>query len=106
MWRRRRSARFIGCVIFYYISRRAGASALRRFSPGKQARVKELIDRYDVLTVLVASVLPPPVPDQTLHRDGGRLSFQHLQIRARHRRRAHLSLFADRLPRRPLRRAR
>ena len=52
----------IGCVIFYYISRRAGASALRRFSPGKQARVKELIDRYDVLTVLVASVLPPPFP--------------------------------------------
>jgi len=52
----------IGCLIFYYISRRAGRGALKRFSPGKQARVKELIDRYDVLTVLVASVLPPPFP--------------------------------------------
>ncbi|MCA1564782.1 MAG: VTT domain-containing protein [Acidobacteria bacterium] len=52
----------IGCLIFYYISRRAGTGALRRFSPGKQARVKELIDRYDVLSVLVASVLPPPFP--------------------------------------------
>lgn len=52
----------IGCIIFYYISRRAGRSALKRFSPRKQARVKELIDRYDVLTVLVSSILPPPFP--------------------------------------------
>ena len=52
----------IGCIIFYYISRRAGKSALKRFSPRKQARVKELIDRYDVLTVLVSSILPPPFP--------------------------------------------
>jgi membrane protein YqaA with SNARE-associated domain len=52
----------IGCLIFYYISRRAGTGALKRFSPRKQARVKELIDRYDVLSVLVASVLPPPFP--------------------------------------------
>jgi membrane protein YqaA with SNARE-associated domain len=52
----------LGCLIFYYITRRAGRSALKRFSPRKQARVKELIDRYDVLSVLVASVLPPPFP--------------------------------------------
>jgi len=52
----------IGCLIFYYISRRAGRGALKRFSPRKQERVKELIDRYDVLSVLVASVLPPPFP--------------------------------------------
>jgi membrane protein YqaA with SNARE-associated domain len=52
----------IGCVIFYYISRRAGKGALKRFSPRRQARVKELIDRYDVLTVLVSSILPPPFP--------------------------------------------
>jgi membrane protein YqaA with SNARE-associated domain len=52
----------IGCLIFYYISRRAGKGALKRFSPRKQARVKELIDRYDVLSVLVSSILPPPFP--------------------------------------------
>ena len=52
----------IGCVIFYYISRRAGRGALKRFSPQRQARVKELIDRYDVLSVLVSSILPPPFP--------------------------------------------
>jgi membrane protein YqaA with SNARE-associated domain len=52
----------IGCVILYYISRRTGSRALRKFSQAKQKRVKELIDRYDVLSVLVASVMPPPFP--------------------------------------------
>ncbi|MDQ3258459.1 MAG: VTT domain-containing protein, partial [Acidobacteriota bacterium] len=52
----------VGCVILYYISRRAGRRALERFSAEKQARVKQLVDRYDVLSVLVASVLPPPFP--------------------------------------------
>jgi len=51
-----------GCVILYYISRRAGSRALRKFSPARQKRVKGLIDRYDVLSVLVASVMPPPFP--------------------------------------------
>jgi membrane protein YqaA with SNARE-associated domain len=51
-----------GCLILYYISRRAGRRALEKFPPQKQARVKELVDRYDVLSVLVASVLPPPFP--------------------------------------------
>jgi membrane protein YqaA with SNARE-associated domain len=52
----------VGCVILYYVSRRAGSRALGKFSPAKQRRVKELIDRYDVLSVLVASVMPPPFP--------------------------------------------
>ena len=52
----------IGCVILYYISQRAGRRALARFSEAKQRRVKELIDRYDVLSVLIASLLPPPFP--------------------------------------------
>jgi membrane protein YqaA with SNARE-associated domain len=52
----------VGCVILYFISLRAGRSALEKFPPTKRARVKELVDRYDVLSVLVASVLPPPFP--------------------------------------------
>lgn len=52
----------IGCVILYYISRQAGRRALRKFSEAKQKKVKELIDRYDVLSVLVASLMPPPFP--------------------------------------------
>ena len=51
-----------GCIGLYRISQRAGKRALARFSEAKQNRVKNLIDRYDVLSVLVASVLPPPFP--------------------------------------------
>ena len=52
----------IGCVILYFISKKAGRKALERFDESKQKRVKAWIDRYDVLSVLVASVLPPPFP--------------------------------------------
>jgi membrane protein YqaA with SNARE-associated domain len=52
----------VGCLILYYVSRRAGQRALQRFSEKKQRRVKGWIDRYDVISVLVASVLPPPFP--------------------------------------------
>jgi membrane protein YqaA with SNARE-associated domain len=52
----------LGCLFLYSVSRRAGNRALKKFSQSKQKRVKELIDRYDVLSVLVASVLPPPFP--------------------------------------------
>jgi len=52
----------LGCLILYLVSRRAGAGALAKFSPAKQQRVKELIDRYDVAAVLVATLLPPPFP--------------------------------------------
>lgn len=52
----------LGCFVLYHISRRAGAGALKRFSVEKQERVKNLLERYDVLAVLIASVLPPPFP--------------------------------------------
>ena len=35
---------------------------LNRFSERKQARVKNLIERYDMVAVLVATLLPPPFP--------------------------------------------
>lgn len=52
----------LGCLILYLISRRAGARALSRFSERKQQRVKHLIERYDIVAVLVATLLPPPFP--------------------------------------------
>ena len=61
----------IGCIILYYISRSAGRLALNRFSENKQARVKALIDRYDVFSVLIASVLPPPFPFKLFVVTGG-----------------------------------
>ncbi len=52
----------VGCWILYVVSRRAGSRALSRFSEAKQKRVKDWIDRYDMFSVLVATLLPPPFP--------------------------------------------
>ena len=52
----------LGCWILYLVSRRAGARALNRFSERRQQRVKHLIERYDMIAVLVATLLPPPFP--------------------------------------------
>lgn len=52
----------VGCWILYLISRRAGSRALARFSEKKQTRVKNLIERYDMIAVLAATLLPPPFP--------------------------------------------
>ncbi len=70
----------VGCLIFYYISRRAGRSALKRFSPAKQARVKDLIERYDLLSVLVASILPPPFPFKLFIASAGVFRFSVLRF--------------------------
>jgi membrane protein YqaA with SNARE-associated domain len=51
-----------GCVALYLISRRAGHRALEKFSEKKRKRVSDLLDKYDVLSVLVASLMPPPFP--------------------------------------------
>jgi membrane protein YqaA with SNARE-associated domain len=69
-----------GCVILYYISRRAGRSALSRVSESKQTRVKELIERYDVLSVLVASLLPPPFPFKVFVISAGVFRFSVLRF--------------------------
>jgi membrane protein YqaA with SNARE-associated domain len=69
-----------GCVVLYYISRRAGRSALSRFSESKQTRVKELIERYDVLSVLVASLLPPPFPFKVFVISAGVFRFSVLRF--------------------------
>lgn len=65
----------LGCLILYSVSRRAGSRALARFSESKQKRAKELIDRYDVLSVLVASLLPPPFPFKIFVITAGVLRF-------------------------------
>ena len=52
----------LGCLILYLVSRRAGSRALKRFSEAKQQRVKTLIERYDMMAVLAATLLPPPFP--------------------------------------------
>ena len=72
----------IGCVILYYVSRRAGTRALNKFSPAKQKKVKDWIDRYDVLSVLVASLMPPPFPFKLFVVSAGVVRFSVVRFTA------------------------
>jgi membrane protein YqaA with SNARE-associated domain len=52
----------LGCLIPYYLGRKTGAAALRRFDPARIAKVSRLLDQYDLGCVLVGALLPPPFP--------------------------------------------
>jgi len=52
----------IGSLFLYWVARRGGAAALRKFSAEKRERVQRMLDKYDVWALLLASVLPPPFP--------------------------------------------
>lgn len=70
----------IGCWILYKVSERAGSRMLKKFSEAKQKRVKELIDRYDMFAVLVATLLPPPFPFKLFVMTAGVFRFSLLRF--------------------------
>ena len=52
----------IGSLILYWIARRGGEAALKKFSPEKRERAMRFVDKYDMWALLVAAVMPPPFP--------------------------------------------
>jgi len=52
----------IGCLVLYQITRKAGEGALARIRPEKRMRLRELMDRHDLMTMIVAVLAPPPFP--------------------------------------------
>lgn len=52
----------LGSFILYWIARKSGDAALRKFSAEKRARVERLLEKYDVWALLIAAVFPPPFP--------------------------------------------
>jgi membrane protein YqaA with SNARE-associated domain len=56
----------LGCLFPYWVGYKAGAAALRNFSPEKRARAAALLDRYDTWAMLVGAILPPPFPFKIL----------------------------------------
>jgi membrane protein DedA with SNARE-associated domain len=53
----------IGCLLLYLVGRKGGSPLLRRrFPPKSIERAEKLFERYGLLTVVVPSILPPPMP--------------------------------------------
>jgi membrane protein YqaA with SNARE-associated domain len=52
----------IGSVAPYLIGRASGEAALRKFNAERRERVLRMLKRYDVWSLVLAAVLPPPFP--------------------------------------------
>jgi membrane protein DedA with SNARE-associated domain len=53
----------LGCLILYSVGRRGGSPLLRRkFSQENIERAEKLFEKYGILTVVIPSILPPPMP--------------------------------------------
>src|SRR5262245_39655284 len=61
----------VGSLFLYFLARKGGQAALRKFSPEKRERVEDMINRYDIWALLLAAVLPPPFPCNQFVRSGG-----------------------------------
>ncbi len=66
----------IGSLILYFAALKGGQTVLRKFSPEKRARVEDLLERYDILAMLLASVLPPPFPFKLFVLSAGAFKMQ------------------------------
>lgn len=52
-----------GCLVLYYLGRKGGDSTVRRrFSSERIDRAVAVVQRYGMMAVLIASLLPPPAP--------------------------------------------
>lgn len=53
----------IGCLLLYSLGRKGGSPLLRRrFAQSKIDRAEMLFKKFGILTVLIPSILPPPLP--------------------------------------------
>ncbi len=65
-----------GSLVLYFAARKGGEAVLRKFSPEKRARVEDMLERYDILAMLLASVLPPPFPFKLFVLSAGAFKMQ------------------------------
>jgi membrane protein YqaA with SNARE-associated domain len=53
----------IGCILLFMVGRKGGeALLLRRFKPDKVEIVERYVQKYGLFSVMIPSILPPPMP--------------------------------------------
>lgn len=52
-----------GCLMLYYLARRGGhGAAERRVGKERMTRIRNWFEKYELLTIMVPAILPPPLP--------------------------------------------
>jgi membrane protein YqaA with SNARE-associated domain len=53
----------IGCLVLFIVGRKGGERLLlKRFDPGKVERAERYVQKYGIFSVMIPSILPPPMP--------------------------------------------
>jgi len=53
----------LGCLLLYSVGRKGGSPMLKmKFSQQNIERAERLFDKYGIMTVMIPSILPPPMP--------------------------------------------
>ena len=70
----------IGCFILYSLAQKAGGKLLASVSQDRRARIENLLGRWDLLTLIVASLLPPPFPFKPFIICAGAVRFNRFRL--------------------------
>lgn len=53
----------LGTSLLYFIGRKGGQALLhKKFSQGRMERIQYFIHKYDVMSIILAGIIPPPFP--------------------------------------------
>ncbi len=69
-----------GSTLLYLGARRAGAAALSKVSPERRERIENLLGRYDIVSIAVAALLPPPFPFKAFNLSAGVLKIHWMRF--------------------------
>lgn len=72
----------LGCYVLYALSRRGGKHLWRKATPSSIARAKHWLEQNDFVSLLVASLLPPPAPLKVFVLTAGVLQVNPLHFAA------------------------
>lgn len=70
----------IGSTLLYLGARRAGAAALSKLAPERRERIENLLGRYDMVSIAVAALLPPPFPFKAFNLTAGVLKIRWVRF--------------------------
>lgn len=70
----------IGCFILYSLVQRAGEKLLKSIKSDRRQKIEGLFKRYDMLTLIVAGLLPPPFPFKPFIICAGAVRFDRFRL--------------------------
>jgi membrane protein YqaA with SNARE-associated domain len=63
----------LGCMMLYYIARKGEEALFHKHAGGRAARIRHWLERNGFITILIAGLMPPPMPFKVIVIGAGAL---------------------------------